>query len=185
MCQSSLALSVRQQHCCSAHGLLCWLDCWLVTSYLFIWWCRWLCSKKTLSKSGVTVKRLVQRWNISTQSSVKPTSNWQRRRRKYVISTDCYFCCLSDAGIMHTSKPSVTEQECYSRTSLPVRCWDNAYLKTFCYRTGMLQQNIAVPPDLLTNNCNVHKCTHWARINDWYESIVTSLYVTIDDQSQQ
>ena len=68
---------------------------------------------------------------------------------------------------------------------LPVRCWDNAYLKTFCYRTGMLQQNIAVPPDLLTNNCNVHKCTHWARINDWYESIVTSLYVTIDDQSQQ
>ena len=51
--------------------------------------------------------------------------------------------------------------------------WDKADLNQYYFRTFELLKSIDVPTfELLNDNCDVFKCTHWKYITDYYESIV-------------
>ena len=54
--------------------------------------------------------------------------------------------------------------------------WDKADLNKYYCRTFELAQGVNIPMDLLECDCDVFKCTHWSRINDYYDSIVSLLY---------
>lgn len=54
--------------------------------------------------------------------------------------------------------------------------WDKTDLGMYYCRTLELAAGISVPTDLLHCDCDVMKCTHWHRVNDYYNDIVHALH---------
>ena len=90
--------------------------------------------------------------------------------------SDHYPVFCSIGGVLNKmAKKTINSSN--SRQMLGIRRWDKANLLEYYLSTGKLFQNLPVPFDLLSCECNTSHCLHWRAINEYYNLIVQSLTV--------